>query len=204
MRHHAAYRPGWDWSYAGELMRKLEIDEERVFGTLSKGQARRVELVMALGHRPPLLLLDEPTDGLDPMMRDIVLRLLRSHIRESSPTTIVATHVLHEVDALVDHVAVLHEGRLVLQCSRGLLERSLWVIRADSVASGIPRGLEARVIHSRPDGDSFLHILWSEPGDPELVREGDRSIPIEPATLTLEEMVVAFLHNVSNGRDVQS
>ena len=70
LAHHAAYYPTWDEGYAGELKRKMAIDGGKRYGELSKGQARRVQLVQALAHRPPLLLMDEPTDGLDPLVQD--------------------------------------------------------------------------------------------------------------------------------------
>ena len=65
LEHQAVYHPSWDAEYARQLRARYEIDPGRKCHTLSKGQSRRVQLVLALAHRPPLLLLDEPTDGLD-------------------------------------------------------------------------------------------------------------------------------------------
>ncbi|MYF62611.1 MAG: ABC transporter ATP-binding protein, partial [Gammaproteobacteria bacterium] len=70
LEHQAVYHPSWDAVYARELRTRYGIDPGRKCHTLSKGQSRRVQLVLALAHRPPLLLLDEPTDGLDHVVRD--------------------------------------------------------------------------------------------------------------------------------------
>ena len=94
-------------------------------GVLSKGQARRVHLTMALAHRPPLLLLDEPTDGLDPFMRDETLGVLADHLAESPTTVVLSTHHVEEVEGLADHIGVLRNGELRAQMSRDDLNANL-------------------------------------------------------------------------------
>jgi ABC-type Mn2+/Zn2+ transport system ATPase subunit len=87
LEHHARYFPSWDWSYARTLFEAFELKLGQKLGTLSKGQGRRVHLAMALAHRPPILVLDEPTDGLDPVMRDETLGVLVDHLA-TTPTTV--------------------------------------------------------------------------------------------------------------------
>jgi ABC-2 type transport system ATP-binding protein len=124
LAHHAAFYPGWDEAYAGHLARLLDVRPERRFGTLSKGQARRVQIVAALAHRPPLLLLDELTDGLDPLAREEVLALLAAHLADTGATVILSTHLVGEVETLIDHVGVLRSGKLVAQApTERLLDR---------------------------------------------------------------------------------
>ena len=95
-------------------MKTLNVKTGRL-EKLSKGEVRRVQLVMALAHRPPLLLLDEPSDGLDPMGREILNGLLAEHIATNPTTVIVSTHLVFELERLADHMAVLSDGRLVAQ-----------------------------------------------------------------------------------------
>ena len=113
LHHHSVYFPGWDSEYASQLTQALDINLEVRCSTLSKGQARRVQLVQALAHRPALLLLDEPTDGLDPLVRDRVFGLLADHLASSPTTVLISTHLVHEVEGLGDHLGVLRAGRLV-------------------------------------------------------------------------------------------
>ena len=80
-----------------EVARHPHAAEERKF---SKGELRRIQLAMAMAHRPPLLLLDEPTEGLDPVARRQLLTLLSEHLSDSPATVVIATHHAHEVDSL--------------------------------------------------------------------------------------------------------
>jgi ABC-2 type transport system ATP-binding protein len=124
LAHHADLYPSWDADYAKQLVRQLDVRLESRFGTLSKGQARRVQIVAALAHRPALLLLDEITDGLDPLAREEVLGLLASHLADTECTAIVSTHLVGEVEMLIDHIGVLRFGKLVAQApTERMLER---------------------------------------------------------------------------------
>jgi ABC-2 type transport system ATP-binding protein len=121
---HARFRPAWDETYAGELSRALELKLERPWKKLSKGESRRVQLACSLAPRPPLLLLDEPTDGLDPLGRETVLGLLAEHLARTGATAIYCTHVLHEAQALADRLIVLGSGRIRLEEEADTLRRT--------------------------------------------------------------------------------
>jgi ABC-2 type transport system ATP-binding protein len=92
---------------------------------MSKGQRRRVQLVLAMAHRPRLLLLDEPTDGLDHVVRDTVLALLAEHLADHPTTVLLSTHRVYEVERLVDTVGILAEGRLLGQFTRATMNEQL-------------------------------------------------------------------------------
>lgn len=106
----ARLRPGWDPGYARALSKRLELRPRSRVSRLSKGEARRVRFALTLAHRPPLLLLDEPTDGLDPVVRSTVLGTLAEHLADTGATAIYATHHLEEAQGLADHLAVLRHG----------------------------------------------------------------------------------------------
>ena len=116
--HTAVHYPSWDHDYAARLIQSFGIHTERKVGTLSKGESRRLQFVLALSHRPPLLLLDEPTDGLDPVVRTRTLAQLTEHLADTPTTVVIATHHINEVETLADHVGVLRDGRLVAQMTR--------------------------------------------------------------------------------------
>jgi ABC-2 type transport system ATP-binding protein len=138
LQHAAAFYPSWDAGYADHLSRSLGLRLDRRMGGLSKGQTRRVQLVLALAHRPPLLLLDEPTDGLDPVVRRRTLTLLAEHLADTPTTVLVSTHHVHELDTLADHVGVLNEGRLVAQMPRDDLQRTVRRYRMEVPEGWVP------------------------------------------------------------------
>ncbi len=143
LRHVAAYYPTWDGGYAERLCQVFGVQTHRKIGSLSKGESRRLQLVLALAHRPPVLLLDEPTDGLDPVVRGRTLALLAEHLADTITTVIIATHQVHELETLADYLGVLRRGRLVVQMSRDELRRTIGRYRVE-VPSGwtIPPALE--------------------------------------------------------------
>ena len=161
LTHHAVYYPAWDEAYAGELRRGMAVDGSQRYGQLSKGQARRVQLVMALAHRPPLLLMDEPTDGLDPLAQDRFQSLLAEHLAETPTTVLISTHRVHEVEMLGDCLGVLRDGRMVAQLERGRLEDRLVRVRAE-VPEGwaAPPELARSTVRRGGRGREIAWVFW--------------------------------------------
>ena len=176
LQYAAAYRPTWDPAYADRLARALELRPEQRVGALSKGGVRRLQLVLALAHRPPLLLLDEPTDGLDPVVRRRVLALLAEHIADAPTTVLLTTHHVSEVESLADHVAVLRGGRLVAQLSRDALRRTV-------------RRYRLRL----PDGREAQRTLQGEERDVAARLTAEGAQVHEAAPLRLEDAAFALL-----------
>lgn len=163
LRHHATFHPAWDAQYAARLSHVLEVKADRRMGQLSKGQARRVQLVMALAHRPPLLLLDEPTDGLDPVARDKVMGLLSEHLADTGCTVLISTHLVYEVERLADHLGVLREGRLVAQLPRDQLHAKLRTYRAEGPEGWAgPMDLDGAVLHRARSGREIQWTVWGD------------------------------------------
>jgi ABC-2 type transport system ATP-binding protein len=105
-------RGGVDRRRVDELLDRFDLDPGRRIGELSTGNRRKVGIVQAFMHRPELLLLDEPSSGLDPLLQAEFHRLVREVVADGA-TVFLSSHVLHEVDALADRVGILREGRLV-------------------------------------------------------------------------------------------
>lgn len=194
LAHQAAFHPTWDHDYATRLSRQLELRLDARMGKLSKGQARRVQLVMALAHRPPVLLLDEPTDGLDPVARDEVMGLLAGHVAETGCTIVVSTHTIHEVDRLADHVGVLSKGRLLAQVGSALLQRMLRLYRIEVppgwTSPPDPPGL---VLRRGEFGRELQWTVWGEEREvaERLAQAGATVRAVTP--LRLDEAVITIL-----------
>ena len=193
LEHHAKFRTTWDADYARELSDALEVETTKKFGKLSKGNSRRVQLVMALAHKPRLLILDEPTDGLDPLMRERVLGLLAAHARRFASTMMISTHLIHEADRMATHVAVIDRGHVVLQASRDDMKRSLRRYRAARLTGETPALLEPLVVTRTETDEGTDLVIW---GDEVRVNTVLRDTGVQVRgvdPLTLEQAAVAFL-----------
>jgi ABC-2 type transport system ATP-binding protein len=115
VRFHAAFYPSWDWKWADELSVEFQLDRTRLLSRLSKGEMGKLEMLLALAQRPELLVLDEPTDGLDPVVRRDVLTALLEYVSQQNATVFISSHLVHELERICDWVGVMDRGRLVAE-----------------------------------------------------------------------------------------
>ncbi len=111
IRYMGRVRGSVDMNYVQQLARRLEFDMSRRVHDFSTGNRRKLGLILALMHRPELLILDEPTSGLDPLMQQIFIDMMREW-RDEGRTVFLSSHVLSEVQAICERVAILRDGRL--------------------------------------------------------------------------------------------
>jgi len=105
-------RGGVDKAYQAQLIERFDLDPSRRYREYSKGNKQKVGLVVALQHKPELLMLDEPTAGLDPLVQQTFFALLREQVGDGA-TVFLSSHILSEVERSCDRVAIIREGRLV-------------------------------------------------------------------------------------------
>ncbi len=117
MRYTQAFYPAWDERYAEELREAFDLDPKVKVKNLSRGQRARAGLLVALAHRPDLLVLDEPSSGLDPIVRRDILGAIIRTIGEEGRTVLFSSHLLDEVERVADRVAIIHQGRIMLTSS---------------------------------------------------------------------------------------
>ncbi|MER7081815.1 ABC-2 type transport system ATP-binding protein [Saccharopolyspora kobensis] len=114
LRFAARMNTRWDQGYAEQLIRAAEVPFEAKVGKLSGGQRTRVALVLALGKRPGLLMLDEPLAELDPLAREATMRTLQEESRLHGIGVLLSSHVLEELETVCDHLVLLGNGRVRL------------------------------------------------------------------------------------------
>lgn len=105
--------PTWDDAYAKQLCETFSLTRATRLQSLSKGQRARVGLLVAIAHRPELLILDEPSSGLDPIARSDILEAIIRTISQDGRTVLFSSHLLDEVDRVCDSVALMHEGEII-------------------------------------------------------------------------------------------
>ena len=124
VRYSRALYPGWDDAYAEELRQAFALDRTASIKTLSKGQKARVGLLVALAHRPELLVLDEPSSGLDPIVRRDILGAVIRTIAHEGRTVLFSSHLLDEVEQVADHVTMIDHGRVALSAPLDEMKQS--------------------------------------------------------------------------------
>ena len=115
MRYHASFYPDWDNARAENLRRGFSLRAEQAVERLSKGESGKLMMLLALAHNPELLVLDEPTDGLDPVVRRDVLSALLEYVSSRGATVLISSHLIHEQERICDHVGVMDDGRLLAE-----------------------------------------------------------------------------------------
>ena len=114
MRYTQAYHPTWDVAYARELLDTFALDPAKKIKDLSKGMRAQAGLIAAVAHRPQLLILDEPSSGLDAVVRRDILDAIVRAVADDGRTVIFSSHLLDEVERMSDHVTLVHQGRIAL------------------------------------------------------------------------------------------
>lgn len=150
-----------DWAFVRQLAERLKLSFERTIRNLSHGNKQKVGVVQALMHRPELLLLDEPTQGLDPLMQREVYRLLRE-AQADGTTIFFSSHIMGEVEELAERVAIIRDGVIV---------------EVSETASLVNRALRRARIRFREEVE--LGPLVDVPGVKVLARDGDESVLLQ-------------------------
>ena len=114
LRYSQAFYPSWDAMYVDELLQTFDLDPGQRIKTLSRGQRAQAGLIVALAHRPALLLLDEPSSGLDPVVRRDILSAIIRTVADEGRTVVFSSHLLDEIERVSDRVAMIHAGRVAL------------------------------------------------------------------------------------------
>jgi ABC-2 type transport system ATP-binding protein len=152
LRFVAPFYPTWDHELALNYVRDFELPLGAKIKHLSKGQNVRLGLVLALAHRPEVVILDDPALGLDPIMRKQFNRDLITHLQGEGRTVFYSSHLLYEVEPVADEVAILHDGRIVRQADTESLRRDVkqLVLRRDSLSAV---RADLAVLDERADGE---------------------------------------------------
>ena len=179
IRYSRAFYPAWDDVYAEELRQTFALDPTMKIRDLSRGQKAQAGLLIALAHRPELLVLDEPSSGLDPIVRRDILGAIIRTIASEGRTVLFSSHLLEEVEQVADHVTMISHGRIAHSAPIEGLKESY-------------RCVTVRFAKSRSRPPAVAGVLWWDGGDREWTAVVDRdSGELEAAVASWGGRVVA-------------
>jgi len=195
---YAGLYPTFDWKLYKRLSEVFRLDEHKQLRRFSKGMQKQAAFLISICIRPEILILDEPVDGLDPVMRRQIWSLVLQDVAERGITVLVSSHNLRELEDVCDHVGILHEGRLLLQ--RSLSELQDNAVKLQTVlreGTELPEGLN--ILHSSLSGKiQTLVVRGSQEQISELM-ESVNPVFYDMVPLNLEEIFVYELGGLDYG-----
>lgn len=190
-----------DLGYAYELAERLGADLHRPMRRLSRGNKQKVGLVQAMFHRPPLLILDEPTGGLDPLVQEEFLEIVEE-TRAEGRTVFFSSHVLSEVERVSDRVGIIRDGRLVdVEPTRALVDKAFRHVRL-AFAEPIDASPFARlpgVKDLQSDGASLSFTLHDNLDEMIKLAARHRVVNLEYERPSLEEVFLTYYGHAEEG-----
>lgn len=202
-RFYSTLYPSWSWDRYERLKQVFMIDPKKRIARLSKGMQKQVAFWLGICQMPQLMVLDEPVDGLDPIMRKKVWNLILQDVSERNTSVLVSSHNLRELEDVCDHIGILHNGKIVVESELDNLKSDIHKIQV-AYSGEIPiQMLEVgEILHRAQSGSVSLLIVK---GNKESVLSSiKRTNPVimDILPLTLEEVFIYELGGM--GYDIQN
>ena len=163
-RMHSAFHARWDHAWAAELTRQFGLVGDRKVGALSKGETGKLMMLLALAQQPELLVLDEPTDGLDPVVRRDVLEALLEYVSTHNASVLISSHLVHELERICDWIAVMDRGSMIAELPMQEFKagiKRLSVLNAPEQLRDLPFTVLRRMSYNG-SGEQWLVRGWTD------------------------------------------
>ncbi len=195
----AFYRSAYD-NFDDAMYKKLTdvfgLDRTRKINTFSKGMQKQSSLLLGLSVRPKYLLCDETFDGIDPVMRQLVRRMIADDVAENGMTAVISTHNLRELEDLTDHICLLHRGKILID--RELDDMKLSIHKVQVVFDRDPAEAISALDVISHETHGKLHVLVCRGSEEEISAALSSASPIysEIIPLTLEEIFISEMEGI--------
>ncbi|HEX3031148.1 MAG TPA: ABC transporter ATP-binding protein [Bacillota bacterium] len=195
--------PTWDEARFKELAQVFGIDEKRRVTKLSKGMKRQVSFWLALAIKPQVLILDEPLDGLDPMIRSRVKKLLLADVAEREMSILISSHNLRELEDLCDCMGILHDGRLIIESELDALKQGINKVQTAFIGEPPQELLQGdNILYQEKRGSVYLLIMRGEEQQLKAQMQQYQPLLLDILPLTFEEIFVYEMGGV--GYDISN
>jgi len=153
LRYTAAFYPTWSSALEAAFVDRFELPLNQRVGAMSPGQRQKLAILLAIGFEPELLILDEPAAALDPIARHQFLELLLEIIQNQGRTILISSHILSDIEKVIDHVLILDRGKLLRDCSFDTLREEFLRVRLTSLNGPLAGPVEVRGMVDREQSD---------------------------------------------------
>jgi ABC-2 type transport system ATP-binding protein len=189
----SSFYPKWNSNKADEILEKFSLDKKQRIRTLSRGMKLKLGLIVALAAEPELLILDDPTSGIDVPTRQDFLRGIIRELSEAGTTILFSTHLVHELERIVDHLSILSGGHLILDEDYQKIKNAAKRARI-TFKDSIPEKIEIDgVLKEKREGNVADLVIY--PWDKATEKKIDALSPVhwEKEPLSLEEVFISFV-----------
>ena len=193
LRYVASFYKHWDRELEQRLLHELDLESSARVGTLSPGNAQKLGIILAVCHRPDLLILDEPVGGLDPITREQLLKFLLELLQQDTHTIVISSHVLHDIEKVVNRVICLDRGRIKTDASLDELQERFMEWRVTATAGRLPIRFEEDFVLSQEVNSRQARLVVQRASDK--LEEFKTKYDVEVASnpLNLEKMFPLLL-----------
>ena len=191
MRFYRGFYPAFDMDRYERFKEVFAISEKAVIRRLSKGMQKQAAFWLTMCCRPKYLVLDEPVDGLDPVMRRQVWSLMMSDVAEYGTTVLVSSHNLRELEDVCDHVGIMIRGKVLLERSLSDLQENIVKLQVVWPSAEVPvLPADLPVLHTSHVGRVYTYIVRGNAGEVSRRMEESRPMMLEALPLSLEEIFI--------------
>ena len=191
MRFYRGFYPQFDMARYEKFKDVFAISEKAVIRRLSKGMQKQVAFWLTMCCRPKYLILDEPVDGLDPVMRRQVWSLMMADVSEYGTTVLVSSHNLRELEDVCDHVGIMNKGRVLLERSLTDLQENIVKVQAVWNPGNVPvLPSKLQILHMSHVGRVYTYIIRGNAAEVTAVLEQEKPLMMEALPLSLEEIFI--------------
>jgi len=187
--YYAGIYPNWSWDRFNSLKEIFMIDVSRKVRRLSKGMQKQVAFWLSISAQPDIMLLDEPVDGLDPVMRRNVWKIIMQDVAERGTTVLISSHNLRELEDVCDHVGIMHQGRVVLEKALDDVKGNIHKVQV-AFEGDTPEMENLEIVHSEKYGSVNILIIKGDGNEIMEKMNGYSPIICDILPLTLEEVFI--------------
>jgi ABC-2 type transport system ATP-binding protein len=184
--------PSWSEERFQKLSQSFELNIHKKIHTFSKGWQRQVAFILALSAKPEYLILDEPMDGLDPVVRKKIKNIIIQDVAEREMTVLISSHNLREIEDICDHIGIIHRGRLLYEKELDDLKADVHKVQVAFKDALTPSNLfsDLEVLHTEQRGSVLLYIVRGQADKISHCVKASAPVVFDLLPLTLEEIFI--------------